>query len=150
MHAMQEEESEDQQGPLTPRSGATAGVLESPNRIVIGPGQDQITVYANGVATAVLEKHTNSLELASQEPLFYGSVMDFENLYWTQTGALLRLQGETVMNILGPAVCVLRCTHRPVWHPRPGMDGLRLVVPRIDPGGLSTAEVFQLAIQLGF
>lgn len=109
-----------------------------------------MTVYAHGVPAAILEKHLNTLELAQQEPLFVAAVLDFEHLYWTHTGAMLRLQGDTVYNILGPALCVLRGQHRPNYDPRPGMDNVRVVVPRVDPRGLSSVDVFQLALELGF
>jgi hypothetical protein len=147
---MQEEDARDLEGTRATDPGGAGGLLEDPNRVVIGPEQNQVTVYAHGVAMAILEKHINSLELAQNDPLFVAAVLDFESLYWTHTGALLRLQGDTVYNILGPSICVLRGQHRPVWSPRPGLDHVRVVVPREDPRGLSPVDVFQLAISLGF
>lgn len=147
---MQKEDARHLQGAHAASAIGTGGLLADPNRVVIGPGQHEVTIYAHGVPMAILEKHINSLELAQRDPVFVASVLDFEALHWTHTGALLRLQGDTVYNILGPSVCVIRGRHRPVWAPRPGIDSVRVVVPREDPRGLSPVDVFQLAIALGF
>jgi hypothetical protein len=152
---MQTEDTRNLEGAGASLAGATRGLLENshrvaPNRLVLGPERDQVTIYAHGVPTALLERHINTLELAVKEPLFVAAVLDFQRLYWTHTGALLRLQGDTVYNIIGSAACVLRGKHLPVWHPRPGMEDVRIVVPRVDPRGLSPVDVFQLASQLGF
>lgn len=116
----------------------------------MGPGADQLSVYANGVVTAILERHVNSKELENLDPILQARVYDFRALYWTHTGSILRLQGEHALDILGPAICVLRGSHRPVWHPRPGMDEVRVVVPLFNPQGLRPIEVFQVAMRLGF
>jgi hypothetical protein len=116
----------------------------------MGPGPDQVTVYANGVATAVLEKHINTRDLDSSDPMLQARVYDFQSLYWSHTGSLLRLQGEHALDILGPAITVLRGHHRPVYHPRPGINDVRVVLPIYNPMGLRPLEVFQLAMKLGF
>ena len=147
---MQKEEPRDQQGPDTPRTGEAIRFLEDPHRLVVGPEHGQVTVYVHGVVTAILSGHTNSLVLQNAEPVFIATVMDFDRLFWSQQGALLRLQGEQVYNLLGSAITLIRGKHLPVWHPRPGIEDVRAVVPILNPRGLAPVDVFQLAIQLGY
>lgn len=147
---MQKEEPESDTPASAGSDDTTQWILEGAHRVVIGPEPDQVTVYANGVATAVLEKHVNTRDLACVDPVFKARVYDFEVLYWLHSGAMLRLQGEHTLDILGLSICVLRGEHRPIWHPRPGMNGVRVVVPIDNPEGLRPIEVFQLASRLGF
>lgn len=131
-------------------AGGPGRILADPNRVVVGPDSGQVSVYSHGTMTAILDRHFNSLYLVSDDPPFSAQVYDFDALNWTQTGALLRIQGEHTLDILGPAICVLRGKHRPIWDPRPGMDEVRVVVPTFNPQGLRPLEIFQLATRLGF
>jgi hypothetical protein len=147
---MQEKEPQGDIGAGDTGTAGPARVLENPNRLVIGPEPKTLWVYANGLHTATLEGHFNTLQMLSTKPPFAGSIMDFERLRWTMTGALRRVQGEHVLELIGGTACVLRGKHRDVWHPLPGMDDVRLVVPINNPEGLQPLEVFQLAMRLGF
>lgn len=116
----------------------------------MGPGPDEITVYANGVPAAVLGRHTNTRDLESEDPMLRARVYDFQALYWTRSGALQRLQGVHALDILGPAITLLRGQHRPIYHPRPGLETPRVVLPTHNPLGLRPIDVFQIAMKLGF
>lgn len=147
---MQTQDDESDEGSRGADADAAERVLEDSHRVVLGPGPDQLSIYCNGAVTAVLEKHLNTRDLDSATPMLQARVYDFESLYWSHRGALLRLQGEHVLDILGLSICVLRGDHRPVWHPRPGMTGVRVVVPLFNPLGLQPLGIFQLATLLGF
>lgn len=99
---------------------------------------------------AVLEGHHHSGDFYDPETDVKAAVYDFTTLNWTHRGAMLALQGELVSTILGPALCLLRCEHRAVGHPQPGMDHVRVIVPLQNPNGLRTADLIKLAVTRGF
>lgn len=149
MPEMQAEDLEGDGNAGTSPENTADWLLEDSYRVVQGPERDQITVFANGVATAVLEGHFNTKEFEHTDPEFKARVYDFTRLDWTQVGALFRLQGQHALDVLGPTVCILRGKHRPVWDPRPGMDDVRVLLPLHNPKGLRPLEVFQLAMREG-
>lgn len=107
-------------------------------------------VYTHNALVATLEGHVNTLAIANASPLFAGKVYDFDQLYWTHTGSVLRLQGVTILDVLGPALVLLRGRHRPVWDPRPGASDVRVLIQLENPTNLSPKEIFELAIALHF
>jgi hypothetical protein len=129
---------------------ASTRLLENPNRLVVGDDPGTIRVYADGMHTATLEGQFNTLVMRSDAPPFAGTIFDFNLLRWTMNGAMARIQGAHVLDILGHTLVVLRGKHRDVWHPQPGMDEIRVLVPIDNPKGLRPLEVFQLAMRLGF
>lgn len=53
--------------------------------------------------------------------------LEFGSITWHPTVALCLLQGMSVPQATG---LVLEAgVHRPVWHPRPGVDGVRFTAP---------------------
>jgi hypothetical protein len=99
---------------------------------------------------ATLIGHNNTLSFAHAEPPLVGKIYDFESLRWTHTGSMLRLQGIPVYEILGPAIVILRGSHRPVWDAHPGADGVRIFVQLHNPQQLRPQEVFTLVLREGF
>lgn len=127
-------------------------LLENPNAVVFGTADNQATIYACGVAVALLygDMGRYEAEVESAEPPFRGLLYRFTSLQWTHHAALLRLQGVNVSDVLGPSVCIIKGEHRPVFDPCPGMDEVYLVTPNVNPTGLSIQQIFQLVKGLGF
>jgi hypothetical protein len=125
-------------------------IAEDPFRIVEGPGGGQLQVYAHGTAVAILDGLLQARECLQEMPWFYGNVYDFRSLLWSHGSALRRLGGEPIQQILGLAAVYLAGTPRPDWAERPGIDGVRVVVPLENSGGLGVAQVFALAKNSGF
>lgn len=99
---------------------------------------------------AVLEGHRQSGEFYDPATEVKAVVYDFTELNWTHRGAMLVIQGEVISTILGPALFLLRVTHRVIGHPRPGMDDVRVLVPLQNPQGLQSMELMKLALKRGF
>jgi hypothetical protein len=55
------------------------------------------------------------------------SALEYESISWHQSIALRLLQGFTIPQATH-GLTLVSGTHRPVWHPRPGVDGVRFAI----------------------
>lgn len=64
------------------------------------------------------------------------------DLTWTNTSAIILLQGGTVQLILEDFFVLLGGEHRPVFHPTPGIDSVTIAEIWTNVEGLSPREIF--------
>lgn len=148
MPTMQTQDAQDNEGAREENNDRAQGVLEDPNRVVTVEGG--LDVYADNTLVAVIRGEIHRSSLAQASSGFRGDVIDFLRLDWSRPAALKRLQGAHVYDILGPSICLLNGCHRPAWSPVPGVEMPRVLVPRLNPLGLSVVDLFQLAKTGGF
>lgn len=64
-------------------------------------------------------------------------------LNWSPAASLGLLSGKTVTDLLGAHYILLRGSHRPAYHPVPGVDSATIAEVWMNPEELDASELFQ-------
>jgi len=86
-------------------------------------------IYRNGIHVANLRGRDGGrlhrAEYRDADTFGY-YVVGYCELRWTHAGALMLMQGATVLDVLGPRLVMLEAEHRPQHHPIPGAENVVL------------------------
>jgi len=81
-------------------------------------GGGRILAFGNKLIAEIDELKSSSFEIVEPQHV-RGRVLRIRTLYWQHTPALLRLQGASEQQLVGPAFLLVRTTPGPCWSPRP-------------------------------
>jgi len=116
----------------TPNAKASERVLEDPRQI-----------ERDGKLVATLYDLISSFEPDENDGLIWRKFL-YRRLMWSPLSAILKLQGATLQNLLGPNFLVLKGTHFPAYYEQPGMENVELVEIIANPNNRTPLDVFNL------
>lgn len=134
---MQKDQASGDLGALFTGGDQPGGVLENPDRVREEFDQD---ILVSGRHMGTLECMGEAHYSARDDGVKYFK-REFERLSWTHTGALLRLQGASLQQLMGPSFVLLSFRERPRWSPRPGLDDVLVAIIDQNPEGLTPQEL---------